>query len=92
MTNSPNERLRCKRGSEVFRTTATSPQSTIFLSAAGEGSSKVARLMSLPWMILFLSWLDTVAAAGGTKRLPNACAGVAVERLKFEEAGGAETF
>lgn len=36
-------------------------------------------------------WIDTIAAAGGTKRLPNSCAGVAVERLKFEEASGAET-
>lgn len=69
-----------------------SPQSTIFLSAAGEGSSKVARLMSLPWIILALRGLETVAAAGGTKRLPNTCAGAAVERLKFEDAGGVETF
>jgi len=30
------------------------PQSTIFLSAAGEGSSNEDKLMSLPWMMLAL--------------------------------------
>lgn len=56
------------------------------LSAAVEGSSKVAMFMSLPWMILVLRWGDTVTATGETKRLPKT-----LERLKFEVAGGAET-
>lgn len=81
MTNSPNDKLRCSLGSEVFRKTATSPQSTICLSTAGDGSSKAAKLTSLPEIMSDLIFGDTETAAGGTNRLPKFCAGVAVERL-----------
>ena len=44
MTNSPKDRLRVSLGSEVFKRTDTSPQSTHWRSMAGEGNSKPARL------------------------------------------------
>lgn len=69
---------------KVLRKTAMSPQSTFYLSTAGEGSSGVARLMSLPRIMFCLSWEDTVTAAGDTKHLPKTWAGTAVNRLKCE--------
>lgn len=53
----------------------------------GDGSSRVARFMSLPWMKFCLHWKDTVTASGDTNCLPKAWAGTVVDRLKSEVVG-----